>query len=231
MCSSVTGADEESKQREGYTSEGGSGGKNKKRTIEQESPESVREELKKRIDSECEAYKMELRALMEEDEFRAGFESNKEWEDCKEYYDGVINGISADIFINSYCGSNDKSKVAVKSDFAKRSTKKKIREDSSRPFQWPICSDNYYYTSGKTGKTSKLRGKGANFDIHHIIPKSFGGGNKASNTIPMHAKNHFDNQGIHAPKEPLNKLELNLMEYKDCGFCDGGCCSSKGDCV
>jgi len=212
MSKNTIGASGKGKKKGKRTLKSVREGKGKVR-IRGEKSELQRKLVKRRIESECNSYKKELRELMEKDDFRAGFKSDKEWKDCKRYYNGVIDGISADTLIDSYCMSDEKSRTEVKNDFAKRSTKNKIRKDSSRPFQWPTCSEDYYYENKTKGNKSKLRGKGANFDIHHIIPKSSGGGNDISNTIPMHAKYHFDSQGIHTPEGHLSHLGSLLETY------------------
>lgn len=43
--------------------------------------------------------------------------------------------------------------------------------------------------------------------MHHIQPLSMGGKNEVGNITPMHASEHYDKQGVHAPDSPFSKLD------------------------
>ncbi len=57
---------------------------------------------------------------------------------------------------------------------------------------WPTYDQDVATSEGKT-----IRKKGDRYDAHHVKPLELGGNNTVENITPMHAKDHFDKQGIH----------------------------------
>ena len=55
-----------------------------------------------------------------------------------------------------------------------------------------------------------IRKAGGDYDAHHIQPLGMGGKNEASNITPLHANEHYDKQGVHAPDSPYSKLDKML---------------------
>lgn len=76
-------------------------------------------------------------------------------------------------------------------------------EANGRP--WPRYESDVYSQNGKL-----IRRAGDAYDAHHIQPLGMGGKNEVSNITPMHAGDHYDKQGIHAPDSPYSKLEQKL---------------------
>ncbi len=60
--------------------------------------------------------------------------------------------------------------------------------------KWPTYDQDVTTAEGKT-----IRKAGDRYDAHHVQPLELGGKNTAENITPMHAKDHFDKQGIHRP--------------------------------
>jgi hypothetical protein len=69
---------------------------------------------------------------------------------------------------------------------------------------WPTYSEDYV----QDGKV--IRKEGQPYDGHHVQPVEFGGKNSAENITPIHAKDHFDHQGIHRPDGPYSELARQL---------------------
>lgn len=70
-----------------------------------------------------------------------------------------------------------------------------IEEWESRTGEtWPTYDHDVYSNNG-----IKIRSAGDFYDAHHIRPLEFGGRNTAENLTPLHAEDHYDKQGIHAP--------------------------------
>ena len=66
---------------------------------------------------------------------------------------------------------------------------------------WPTYKQDVYTSTGKL-----IRRKGDKYDAHHIQPLTLGGENTAQNITPLHALEHFDKQGIHAPTSPFGQM-------------------------
>ena len=62
-----------------------------------------------------------------------------------------------------------------------------------------------YSSNGKM-----IRKAGGDYDAHHIQPLGMNGKNEASNITPLHANEHYDKQGVHAPDSPYSKLDKML---------------------
>jgi len=67
--------------------------------------------------------------------------------------------------------------------------------------EWPTYDEDVYTDSG-----SKIRGAGNRYDAHHIQPLTYGGENISSNITPLHALEHFDKKGVHAPNSPFGRM-------------------------
>lgn len=72
--------------------------------------------------------------------------------------------------------------------------------------EWPRYAENVYSDSGKL-----IRRAGDRYDAHHNTPLGLGGANTAENITPMHAKDHYDKQGIHRPGSPYDNI-ANIMK-------------------
>lgn len=70
---------------------------------------------------------------------------------------------------------------------------------------WPKYEEDVYSDNGKL-----IRKKGSDYDAHHIQPLSMGGKNEVGNITPLHAKEHYDKQGVHAPNSPYDRLDKTL---------------------
>ncbi len=70
---------------------------------------------------------------------------------------------------------------------------------------WPKYEEDVYSSNGKL-----IREKGSDYDAHHIQPLGMGGKNEASNITPLHAEEHYDKQGIHAPDSPYSRMNQIL---------------------
>lgn len=71
--------------------------------------------------------------------------------------------------------------------------------------EWPTYQEDVYSSNGHL-----IRRAGDKYDAHHIQPLSMGGKNEASNITPLHAKCHYDRQGIHSYDSPYAKIEQKL---------------------
>lgn len=88
-------------------------------------------------------------------------------------------------------------------DDKKPELKKQWSEENGRP--WPKYDKDVYSSNGKM-----IRKAGGDYDAHHIQPLGMNGQNDASNITPLHAKEHYDKQGVHAPDSPYSKLDKML---------------------
>lgn len=67
--------------------------------------------------------------------------------------------------------------------------------------EWPKYREDVYSDNGNI-----IRKAGNDYDSHHIQSLCLGGENKAENITPLHAKDHYDKQGIHAMGTPYDQL-------------------------
>lgn len=88
-------------------------------------------------------------------------------------------------------------------DDKKSDLKKQWSEAHGQP--WPKYDNDVYSSNGKM-----IRKAGGDYDAHHIQPLGMGGKNEASNITPLHANEHYDKQGVHAPDSPYSKLDKML---------------------
>lgn len=70
---------------------------------------------------------------------------------------------------------------------------------------WPRYKEDVYSDSGKL-----IRRAGDRYDAHHIQPLELGGKNSSENITPMHAKDHYDKQGIHRPGSPYDSITKTM---------------------
>lgn len=88
-------------------------------------------------------------------------------------------------------------------DAKKADLKKQWADEHGQP--WPKYKNDVYSNNGKL-----IRKAGGDYDAHHIQPLSMNGKNEASNITPLHANEHYDKQGVHAPDSPYSKLDKIL---------------------
>lgn len=88
-------------------------------------------------------------------------------------------------------------------DDNKAELKRQWSEENGRP--WPKYDEDVYSSNGKL-----IRKAGGDYDAHHIQPLGMNGKNEASNITPLHANEHYDKQGVHAPDSPYSKLDKML---------------------
>lgn len=88
-------------------------------------------------------------------------------------------------------------------DDKKPELKKQWSEENGQP--WPKYDEDVYSSNGKL-----IRKAGGDYDAHHIQPLGMNGKNEASNITPLHANEHYDKQGVHAPDSPYSKLDKML---------------------
>lgn len=81
-----------------------------------------------------------------------------------------------------------------------------IREwEQKHGIEWPKYAEDVYSDNGKL-----IRKAGSNYDAHHIKPLCLGGKNEVDNITPLHAKDHFDSQGIHSNDGAYRKIVEEL---------------------
>jgi hypothetical protein len=68
---------------------------------------------------------------------------------------------------------------------------------------WPVYACDVYSESGRL-----IRKAGDRYDAHHVQPLTFGGDNSPPNITPLHAIDHFDKKGVHAPNSPYGRIGL-----------------------
>ena len=107
--------------------------------------------------------------------------------------------------------SKDLKKLSLEETAAKRGEfkdkkpklKKEWSEENGRP--WPKYDEDVYSSNGK-----RIRKAGDDYDAHHTQPLGMNGENKAFNITPLHANEHYDNQGVHAPDSLHSLLAKKL---------------------
>ena len=67
--------------------------------------------------------------------------------------------------------------------------------------EWPKYEEDVYSNNG-----IKIRSAGDYYDAHHLQSLECGGANTAENITPLHAKDHYDRQGIHSPTGVYQKI-------------------------
>ena len=88
-------------------------------------------------------------------------------------------------------------------DDKKSDLKKQWANEHGQP--WPKYDSDVYSSNGKL-----IRKAGGDYDAHHIQPLGMDGKNEVSNITPLHASEHYDRQGVHAPDSPYSKLDKML---------------------
>lgn len=92
-------------------------------------------------------------------------------------------------------------------EFDDLKTDLKRQWETATGMAWPKYQEDVYSASGNL-----IRKAGNDYDAHHIHPLSLGGDNVANNITPLHASQHFDRQGIHAPDSPYSKMVQRLED-------------------
>lgn len=91
-------------------------------------------------------------------------------------------------------------------EFSDKKAEMKQQWEEKNDIPWPKYKEDVYSANGKL-----IRRKGDDYDAHHIHPLGLGGENTSENITPMHASEHYDKQGVHAPNSPYAKLENSAM--------------------
>ena len=92
-------------------------------------------------------------------------------------------------------------------EFGKKK-KELIREwEDKNGRAWPRYEEDVYSDNG-----TKIRIRGNLYDAHHIQPLGMGGENMADNITPLHARDHYDRQGIHSPGSAYSELSEKLEQ-------------------
>ena len=121
---------------------------------------------------------------------------------CTEYPDAVVNNTA------------QYEKISPESNFDMREEFNDKREDLLKKWEeqnnadWPRYKEDVYDELSGT----LIRRAGDRYDAHHIHPLSLGGKNEAGNITPIHASDHYDRRGIHAPDSSYDKLEKYCKE-------------------
>lgn len=130
------------------------------------------------------------------------------------YIDDLKNRSEYPETIDDNAISSDKlEKRSPEENSKKREEFNEIKQDLKKEWEdrygteWPKYDEDVYSDNGKL-----IRKKGSDYDVHHIHPLSMGGENTVDNITPMHAKEHYDSQGVHSSTSPYSKLEKTLEE-------------------
>lgn len=137
-----------------------------------------------------------------------------------ESIESTINDYFSDLKKRSDCSSSIKGKSFETSDLKKLSPEEIAfrrdefddnKQDLKKQWEvkhgrlWPKYEDDVYSSNGK-----QIRKAGRDYDAHHIQPLGMNGKNEVSNITPLHANEHYDRQGIHAPDSPYSRLDKML---------------------
>lgn len=90
---------------------------------------------------------------------------------------------------------------AVREEFGNNKKSLIAQWEKTNGTKWPVYESDVYSKSGKL-----IRRKGDKYDAHHVQPIMFGGKNIPNNITPLHAGEHFDKQGVHAPDSPFGQM-------------------------
>lgn len=91
-------------------------------------------------------------------------------------------------------------------EFSDKKAEMKRQWEEKNGIPWPKYEEDVYSANGKL-----IRRKGDDYDAHHIQPLGLGGKNVPENITPMHASEHYDKQGVHAPNSPYDKLQNSVI--------------------
>lgn len=94
----------------------------------------------------------------------------------------------------------------MRSDFNQSKLELRAEWEKINNQEWPRYKEDVYLPS----KDTLYRRAGDAYDAHHIQPLGLGGKNDARNLTPIHALEHADKMGIHAPDSPYDKLNKTL---------------------
>lgn len=94
---------------------------------------------------------------------------------------------------------------AKREEFARKKDELKRQWEEKHGRPWPKYEHDVYSENGKL-----IRKAGQDYDAHHIQPLGMGGKNEVDNITPLHAEEHYDKQGIHAPGSPYDRLNQEL---------------------
>ena len=133
----------------------------------------------------------------------------KEFEDLKNnYFDDLKskseypNTIDDSIKENEWKRISPEKNAEMREDFSNMKNKLISDWENMHGEKWPTYTEDVYSPNGKL-----IRREGDKYDAHHVQPLTFNGKNSAENITPLHASEHFDKQGVHAPESPYGKME------------------------
>lgn len=128
--------------------------------------------------------------------------------DVKEYLEDVKAKSPCPETVNDTPWDIEKGKIpSVEENKLKRAEFDEIKSDLISGWekrnnrQWPRYEQDYYSENGH-----KIRQIGNRYDAHHIRPLSLGGENSVENITPLHARDHYDHQGVHSLSSSYAKL-------------------------
>lgn len=93
----------------------------------------------------------------------------------------------------------------MREEFDDRKSELKKQWEEMNGQEWPKYKEDVYSENEKL-----IRKAGSDYDAHHIQPLGLGGKNEASNITPLHAKDHYDKQGVHSPDSPYSNMVKRL---------------------
>lgn len=134
---------------------------------------------------------------------------SKELKDCvKDYYNDVKSRsecpktLSDRLFEPSELKKRSPEENAkMKEEFVDKKAELKRQWEEKNGREWPKYDKDVYSESGKL-----IRKAGGDYDAHHVQPLCLGGKNEVGNITPLHAKDHYDKQGVHSPSSPYSKM-------------------------
>ncbi|WP_028517447.1 HNH endonuclease signature motif containing protein [Ruminococcus flavefaciens] len=91
--------------------------------------------------------------------------------------------------------------VSARKDFDNKKADLRKQWEEKTGKEWPVYKEDVYSDS-----RALIRQAGTPYDAHHIQPLELGGKNEVDNITPIHAKDHYDKQGVHAPNSPYSNL-------------------------
>jgi hypothetical protein len=95
----------------------------------------------------------------------------------------------------------------ARSEFNKTRNELIDKWEETNQRKWPTYDEDVTTAEGKI-----IRKAGDRYDAHHVQPLELGGKNTAENITPMHAKDHFDKQGIHRPGGAYDNMVKAVKE-------------------
>ncbi len=134
-------------------------------------------------------------------------------EEVKENYIGDLMGrseVPETIDVDSakgaeYVKCEGEELASKRAEFTRTKADLKHEWEDLNGREWPKYTEDVYSNNGV-----KIRVAGQDYDAHHIQSLEYGGKNEATNITPLHATEHFDRQGVHAPNSPYSEISKCL---------------------